>query len=179
MVECLLTVEGFKILKPIYISITETPHGDYIASVPTANLNASGDDRTEAIYNLQDIVGYTYRLLKREPRLGPEAEHQKQYLESHLELNKDDEIKELKAWVADLQSGMYLNCVYCGHRYGPGVGADVLTTHVEQCPKHPLAAALRDAQELRTALAEARRDNRELSNRLHEKEDDHVDEYWA
>ena len=30
------------------------------------------------------------------------------------------EIERLKVWVDDLQSGMYVNCVYCGHRYGPG-----------------------------------------------------------
>jgi hypothetical protein len=50
-----------------------------------------------------------------------------------------------KAWINDLQSGMYINCVYCGHRYGPDPGtlvamADVLKTHIEKCPKHPLSA---------------------------------------
>lgn len=49
---------------------------------------------------------------------------------------------ELKQWVDDLQSGMYVNCVYCGHRYGPGETtpvsmADALKAHVEQCPEHP------------------------------------------
>lgn len=28
--------------------------------------------------------------------------------------------ERLKHWVDDLQSGMFVNCVYCGHRYGPG-----------------------------------------------------------
>lgn len=32
---------------------------------------------------------------------------------------RDLEINRLSAWVNDLQSGMYINCVYCGHRYGP------------------------------------------------------------
>ena len=50
----------------------------------------------------------------------------------------------LKAWVDDLQSGMYVNCVYCGHRYGPGETtpvsmADALKEHIEQCPKHPMS----------------------------------------
>lgn len=45
---------------------------------------------------------------------------------------------------------MYVNCVYCGHRYGPGETtpvsmADALTAHVEQCPQHPMMA-------MRTAL---------------------------
>ncbi len=29
------------------------------------------------------------------------------------------ENEKLKAWISDLQSGMFINCVYCGHRYGP------------------------------------------------------------
>jgi len=55
------------------------------------------------------------------------------------------EIKRLQDQVNDLQSGMYINCVYCGHRYGPREStpvsmADVLKEHVEQCPKHPMSA---------------------------------------
>lgn len=61
------------------------------------------------------------------------------------------ENKRLQEWIADLQSGMYVNCVYCGHRYGPGETtpvsmADALKTHVEQCPDHPMS-------KLRAALA--------------------------
>lgn len=56
------------------------------------------------------------------------------------------EIADLTQWVSDCQSGMYVNCVYCGHRYGPREDtpvamADVLREHIEQCPKHPLSAA--------------------------------------
>lgn len=55
------------------------------------------------------------------------------------------EIERLKVWVAELQSGMYVNCVYCRHRYGPGETtpasmADALKAHVEQCPEHPMSA---------------------------------------
>jgi len=55
------------------------------------------------------------------------------------------ENERLTAWVEDLQSGMYINCVYCGHRYGPGETtpvsmADALKEHVEQCPEHPMSA---------------------------------------
>jgi hypothetical protein len=44
------------------------------------------------------------------------------------------EIIRLRQWIADLQSGMFINCVYCGHRYGPDPGtptamADVLKAH--------------------------------------------------
>ena len=55
------------------------------------------------------------------------------------------EIEQLRAWISDLQSGLYVNCVYCGHRYGPGETtpvsmADALKAHVEQCSKHPMSA---------------------------------------
>lgn len=52
------------------------------------------------------------------------------------------EVEHLKRWIQDLQSGQFLNCVYCGHNYGPQdqeVPADVLRRHVASCPEHPLA----------------------------------------
>jgi hypothetical protein len=62
----------------------------------------------------------------------------------------NNEIGRLKRWIADLQSGMYVNCVYCGHRYGPGETtpvsmASALKAHVEVCPEHPLAALRKKA----------------------------------
>jgi DNA-directed RNA polymerase subunit RPC12/RpoP len=62
---------------------------------------------------------------------------------------KDQEIQELRKWVDDLQSGMYVNCVYCGYRYGPKEStptsmADILKEHIERCPKHPLSKAVED-----------------------------------
>ena len=55
----------------------------------------------------------------------------------------NEETKSLRSWISDLLSGKYINCVYCGHRYGPSEStpvsmADVLREHVEKCPKHPL-----------------------------------------
>lgn len=55
------------------------------------------------------------------------------------------DVARLREWVDDLQSGMYINCVYCGHRYGPNDGApasmaEVLHEHIRQCPAHPLRA---------------------------------------
>jgi len=55
------------------------------------------------------------------------------------------ELAKYKRWVDDLQSGMYINCVYCGHRYGPGETTPVsmaatLKAHIEACPKHPMSA---------------------------------------
>jgi hypothetical protein len=51
----------------------------------------------------------------------------------------------VRAWINDLQSGMYVNCIYCGHRYGPNSEvaasmADVLKQHIETCPEHPMSA---------------------------------------
>ena len=64
-----------------------------------------------------------------------------------LEDELDDlkgECLDLEKWVADLQSKLYVNCVYCGHRYGPEdevptTMAQVLKDHIEQCPKHPMS----------------------------------------
>lgn len=55
-----------------------------------------------------------------------------------------NELERYKTWVQDLQSGMYVNCVYCGHRYGPADKvpvsmADALKQHIEQCPEHPMS----------------------------------------
>jgi Zn ribbon nucleic-acid-binding protein len=63
----------------------------------------------------------------------------------------------LKRWVDDLQSGMYVNCVYCGHQYGPGETtpvsmADALKAHVEQCPEHPMSALKAASEQARRAL---------------------------
>lgn len=72
------------------------------------------------------------------------------------------EIKRLEAWIDDLQSGMYVNCVYCGHRYGPGETTPVsmaaaLKAHVEACASHPMAQLRGDRQkELKYIAGELR-----------------------
>lgn len=55
-----------------------------------------------------------------------------------------EELERYKKWVNDLQSGMYVNCVYCGHRYGPEDQvptsiAEALKEHIEHCPEHPMS----------------------------------------
>lgn len=67
------------------------------------------------------------------------------------------EVERLKTWVNDLQSGMYINCVYCGHRYGPQDKvpcsmAEALKKHIEQCPKHPMSALKQDLAACRDAI---------------------------
>lgn len=68
-----------------------------------------------------------------------------------------NEIVRLNAWVADLQSGMFVNCVYCGHRYGPAETtpvsmADALKAHIRECPKHPMSGLLKATTAASSAL---------------------------
>jgi len=54
-----------------------------------------------------------------------------------------EKIESLKKWINDLQSGMYVNCVYCGYCYGSKINtpvsmADILKEHIEKCPEHPM-----------------------------------------
>ena len=78
------------------------------------------------------------------------------------------EIAALKPWVDDLQSGMFINCVYCGHRYGPNDEtpvsmADTLKAHVEQCPKHPMSELRAKLTALEAALEEVISSDQELT----------------
>ena len=69
------------------------------------------------------------------------------------------EIQELRDWVRDLHSRMYINCVYCGHRYGPIEStpvsmADVLKAHIEVCPSHPMSVLKSDNDRLTNRIEE-------------------------
>lgn len=67
----------------------------------------------------------------------------------------ETENKRLEAWIDDLQSGLYINCVYCGHRYPPGspaIRSKTLYNHIKQCPKHPLSKAEEENKRLRDLL---------------------------
>ena len=73
-----------------------------------------------------------------------------------------DSIKQLREWNNDLQSGMYINCVYCGHRYGPKNKiptsmADVLKEHIEHCSKHPMSKLKKVAEELKKEVRELKK----------------------
>lgn len=75
-------------------------------------------------------------------------------------LNLATENRRLRQWVSDMQEGCWVNCVYCGHRYGhekdtPVAIADVLKAHVEQCPDHPMSELKRRLTKLETALRAA------------------------
>lgn len=74
---------------------------------------------------------------------------------------QQQEIDRLQRWVNDLQSGMYVNCVYCGHRYGmendtPVAMADVFKEHIEHCPKHPMSKLKQEIERLEYTLKKAR-----------------------
>lgn len=67
-----------------------------------------------------------------------------------------EELEKLQQWVNDLQAGMYINCVYCGHRYGPNnevpaTMAEVLKEHIEVCPKHPMSALKTELEKIKKA----------------------------
>ena len=86
-----------------------------------------------------------------------QAEQLNRYWYERGEEESAQRIAELEEWVNDLHSGMYINCVYCGHRYGPNPGtpvamANVLKAHIEICPKHPMSAMKRERDEALAAL---------------------------
>ena len=79
-------------------------------------------------------------------------------LQDALILARNENLK-LREWISDLQSGFYVNCVYCGYRYGkkgevPTSQADVLKGHIEQCPEHPMSKLKQENVDLREELEE-------------------------
>ena len=67
------------------------------------------------------------------------------------------ETERLQNWVNDLQAGMYINCVYCGHRYGPdnevpATMADVLKKHISTCTEHPMSKLKKRIEQLEAGL---------------------------
>ena len=101
-----------------------------------------------------DVVGHTIHCVKRiawgdgKCECRPNGE------------SLQDENERLKKWVADLQSGTYITCVYCGHQYGPKDEvptsmADVLKEHIKQCKHHPMAKEQDKSAGLRFHLRKA------------------------
>jgi hypothetical protein len=108
------------------------------------------EDRTvSSIYG--DVPRVIHKILVEE-RGGGSIGDEIRSLDKLAFLEQDN--RRLRQWVDDLQSGMYVNCVYCGHRYGPEdktptSRAEVLKKHIEVCPTHPMAALKRELEELR------------------------------
>lgn len=70
-------------------------------------------------------------------------------LTQRAELMREND--RLQNWIDDLQAGMYINCVHCGHQYGPddevpASMAEILKKHVEQCPEHPMSKLKRNLE---------------------------------
>ena len=91
------------------------------------------------------------------------------------------ENKRLETWVNDLQSGMYINCVYCGHRYGPKDKVacsmrDVLKQHIEKCPVHPLSAAKKQIAALTAENERLRKEIKEIKEKI-KLTNEYVDKY--
>lgn len=90
---------------------------------------------------------------------SPAPFHDPTWLEAERQL--------LLQWVVDLQAGMFVNCVYCGHRYGPRESgatvpeagetmAEALRRHVESCPEHPMSALRAELRERDESMAAVR-----------------------
>lgn len=67
------------------------------------------------------------------------------------------ESARLRTWVNELHAGMTVNCVYCGHNYGPSKDtpvamADVLKAHIEVCPEHPMSKLKAELDEYRSGF---------------------------
>jgi len=83
------------------------------------------------------------------------------------------DLEHYKKWVDELQSGLYINCVFCGHCYGPRDDptsrmADVLKRHVENCPEHPMSKLKREIEELKSAdVSDAKYDWHFTETELH------------
>lgn len=105
-------------------------------------------------------IGNKYSYWKRPPTDGELAgwDEAARLRGDSTELILITEVQRMRAWVNDLQSGMYINCVYCGHRYGPDPGApvamaDVLKEHIQACPEHPMAKLKIANEHLQAAMS--------------------------
>ncbi len=110
-------------------------------------------------YALEAVEGALQGFVPTAPDLADMFPVIKTALEFSQKIN--DEIDSLNNWINDLQSGMYINCVYCGHRYGPSGPtpismAAVLKAHIEECPKHPASKLKEQVNQFGTALKKAK-----------------------
>lgn len=79
----------------------------------------------------------------------------------------------LTNWKNDLLSGMYVNCIYCGHNYGlteftPEIMDEELARHVEHCERHPLHEAKETISNLEATIRNMFNYNTELAIRLND-----------
>ena len=101
-------------------------------------------DAISLVHHLKRLSAERSKLIERVDELEDKCKSQS----THLVSFQQESIGH-RMWINDLQSGMYINCVYCGHRYGPKEDtpmamADVLKEHISKCPKHPMSALTAD-----------------------------------
>jgi len=73
-------------------------------------------------------------------------------------------LDKLEQWIDDLSSHMYINCVYCGHRFCKQSESgqhpvkklveyiEKLIEHMEHCSKHPMSKLIVENKRLRAEL---------------------------
>jgi hypothetical protein len=93
-------------------------------------------------------------------------------LQRELEVQKEAN-EAMHRWIDDLQSGMFINCVYCGHRFGPDPGtpvsmADILKEHVELCTKHPMVELKKQLHTAKSTAGSYRYERDRLCRQLDE-----------
>lgn len=111
---------------------------------------------------MSDPLDYMNRVTKWDAPPPPNEQWEKALARAcEIIAERDEQIKQLRKetnrlreWVDDCQSGMYINCVYCGHRYGPkdevpATMQETLYEHIAKCPKHPLSHARQENDRLR------------------------------
>ncbi len=140
---------AYKIVNVWHVALSES---GIAAAVKAAAAKLLEEDRREGEAECERLRAENERLAQAEQR-----ERRNRMALDELLARLRTEVERLKQWVNDLHSGMYINCVYCGHRYGPNPGtpvamADVLRAHIEQCPEHPLSKARAENAALVEAL---------------------------
>lgn len=80
-----LITESYEIIKP-FNAVVKMQGDEYIASFFDANLSASGDTQTEAVYNLKDIIVGAFEILTEidQDKLGPVPAQQKKIIEMFI-----------------------------------------------------------------------------------------------
>jgi hypothetical protein len=127
---------------------------------PAENVQESGTDWHEVDYPPGSTEGQSLRSSSEHPVASNESKSISdvygRMLRSFLETNPgpnhgetpEQTIARQKKWINELLAGNTVNCIFCGHCYGPSATTavsqqDVLKAHVMQCPEHPLAVLRR------------------------------------
>lgn len=80
-----LAPEPYEIIKPFH-AVVKVQDDQYIATFFDANISASGDTQTEAIFNLKDMIVGTFEILSETSsnELGPGPARQKKVLQEFI-----------------------------------------------------------------------------------------------